>query len=917
MDKALNGLQQGWSKLAMRGLSPDCFVGGGEGGADAAALALAGGSGVASGGEWRGIGILTLAAIPAWLPVTDRLGVRGANRAWWRASEHGPSRQAWVDSLSGSAISATELSSAAGGVVGACHGRYKFMASKAEGTLYKGKPSNRDDLLSINRLKAPEPCVAFWDATAALLLDKAPAVESVPDVVLAVYDMVTCVPVGSISLAKAQHGQTIQRPLSVLSLQAASGGGAFQAQACVAALERLVVVFSWQLGTSGNSESSDFQLQLLGGRVDEVRWGDFKKEGNHKKETLKCASFAGVGPSAPVAVLLDNAREGPWVEIYMRGGGGLGSDPAAYTMREIVPIGLGAPSTPPAQAKLFGNVAVWTVAGVKTVDFVTLPETLAAAAGDGDAAAAGGGGGGAHGGGVAAFARAKKHVKSTKLKLNEEGGAGLDMEATPWGYLVEEVDKDPGQADIKAGDCIISIGGQTLHGLEEEAMEWRFGRSFAEGAEVLILPKEHFQIVQAQDKKGAAAAEVPAVGGPSTRLTQARRHVDMPTRVETWIVAADRTPPRLIVVADNRMLVADLDEDKPFAHDVLSGVIRPPYKRPTTRLALLDGGAGDIIVAGVSKGCLVWRVPALTASLTAKAPAKPELLAQVNLPPNANFLSATVGLSLGAQPVGWMGVEMCGASDTFDVYHWFPGRTKPLPPLPATVRGRTGNATIERGEGDTVAKTLTVCGAAVDAVVGIAKRSATLVPAPKEGRELTVEVLRSWVSQLPDAAGEELYKIINDAEKVLADGVRDLRIWIRTEGKAPTMAAAARADDARGVSKWAENCRRQIIWPLQAAFEEGESAPIDPEPEDHEIEGNTGPRFPLLAAASAAALAAKNAAKAPAQPAPAPTPAPAAQAAAAPAAEAVPTAPLSAAERRARAAAAIEARAAAGPPAAG
>merc|ERR1712039_29419 len=185
-----------------------------------------------------------------------------------------------------------------------------------------------------------------------------------------------------------------------------------------------------------------------------------------------------------------------------------------------------------------------------------------------------------------------------------------------------------------------------------------------------------------------------------------------------------------------------------------------------------------------------------------------------------------------------------------------------------------------------------------------------------------------WVSQLPDEVGEDLYKTINDADRVLTDGVRDLRIWIRTEGKAPTMAASARADDARGVVKWAEKVRREIIWPLQASFEEGESTNMDDIPDGDDAQEPEGPRFPLLAAASKAAwekkLAEKAAAKAPAPAAPAPAaatpaaaPAPAVAStsiatASPPAAEAAPaaapSAPLTAAERRARALAAMEAR---------
>lgn len=763
----------------------------------------------------------------------------------------------------------------------ATYGRCRFLASKEPGHLFKGKPSKQVELSATNRVAAPEPVVPFSDGTAAFLSDRASGVASVPDVALFVHDMVNCAPVGMIPMSGAKHGQTIQRPLSVVSLRSATGSSAFNMQACVAALERLVVVFSWQMATSGTGELGTIQLQLLGGRVDEVRWGE------DNKEVLKSAAFTAAGPLAPVAVLLERKKEGPAVEVYTR-------EATGYTIREIIPIAAGPPPTPGApmsRGALHGRLAIWAVAGSRTVDFVPVPEltTVASTEGGREAGAAAGCSKGA----AAAFACARQAAKKTKLRLGEDGGAGLDMEATNWGYLIEEVAEEPGQPNLKAGCVIIAIAGQALHGLEEDVMNWRFGRGFGDGAQVTYLPADLAGMVLAAEKASTespmeAPKDMPkGAEGATKRLTQARRKVEFPARLEVWCVAYARDPPRLLAVVDNRLYMSDLAEDRPVVKDILAGVVRPPLKRPARQISLLDAAAGDVLLVGIAKGVQIWRVPALLKPiLDVKSAAAPELLATVPISGRCSLGNASLGLALGAESFGWVGLELTGVGESggnVDLWQWFSAIRKPTPPFPAAARGRvTNRADVAPGEGDTVAQTLTDAGAAVDKVGAALCRGVTLVRPVTECERATKDsaaLLRAWVGRLPDADGETLYTAANEAEKCLANGVRELRTWIRTEaGKAANISVAARADDARAVSQWSEECRRSIIWPLQSAFE---AEPSDHEggEDDEDAPPPAGLRFPLLAAASQTAAAAKAAAKAAAAPAAAPVaPTPAAEA---------------------------------------
>eukprot|EP00927_Polykrikos_kofoidii_P079146 TRINITY_DN75946_c0_g1_i1.p1 TRINITY_DN75946_c0_g1~~TRINITY_DN75946_c0_g1_i1.p1 ORF type:complete len:488 (-),score=78.61 TRINITY_DN75946_c0_g1_i1:204-1604(-) len=81
------------------------------------------------------------------------------------------------------------------------------------------------------------------------------------------------------------------------------------------------------------------------------------------------------------------------------------------------------------------------------------------------------------------------------LRVDEDHGAGLDLEASEFGYSVDGVDVVPGQADeLRPGSVIIEIGGAKLFGLvDEEALEHVFGRHFGAGAEVLLVDAQEIR----------------------------------------------------------------------------------------------------------------------------------------------------------------------------------------------------------------------------------------------------------------------------------------------------------------------------------------------------------------------------------------------------------------------------------------
>eukprot|EP00913_Durusdinium_trenchii_P023194 g21773.t1 len=103
-------------------------------------------------------------------------------------------------------------------------------------------------------------------------------------------------------------------------------------------------------------------------------------------------------------------------------------------------------------------------------------------------------------------------VRTAKLRVDQQAGAGLQLSACEAGYLVEELDPWPGQSDLRAGDVIVAIGEERLNGaggarnrssrlsteelligLSEAKVEEEFGKHFENGALTIVGPLELLQ----------------------------------------------------------------------------------------------------------------------------------------------------------------------------------------------------------------------------------------------------------------------------------------------------------------------------------------------------------------------------------------------------------------------------------------
>jgi len=687
----------------------------------------------------------------------------------------------------------------------ASYARSRFLGGGTGAKVFKGKPMDHGEMKVGGRLRFKQPVASFSDGSAAALSDCAPPTLQ-PDVMLTVYDMSSLVVFGSVPISGAKHGKSIQRPLTMTSLQSARISSVGERQACVAAVQKLAVVFSWQLGSSGDDETGNIGVRE--GRAEEVRW----LEGG--KEVLRSAAFVGAGCAAPVAVMLEGGRDGPVVEIFCKAGA---ESATPYVLREVVSITKAKVPTSVPAVLHGGTVALWANTGDRAIDFVRLQPPAALSLEDG-------GVGGTSTGVAAVFARARQAARKGKLRVSGDSGAGLDLEASRWGYIVEEVEDDPGQPDINAGDCIFSIGGQALHSLDEETMDWRFGRNFADGAEVTILPADHVKAILAADKGGSQSNGPVVTQAAVHRGEQVKRqHFVFSSRVEAWCVASIRDPPRLVAVTDNRLVLADLTEDGAITQEALVGVARAPWKRPVERLALLDE-ASDVLLAGVAKGVLLWRVPGLVGPF-GKASGDAELLAAVAMPARCNLVGASVGLSCSVNPLGWVAADCSGAGANtdggFDVWHFYSGRHRPLIQLPGVLAG--GSSGKKPGlTGDAVSEAFATVGAAADAIAAAMQAAISASGGPPSAG---IKPLRSWLSKLRQDRQEPLYSAVDKAEPICADAVRELRRWLRAEGRA---AGFARQDGARSLIAWTEECRRLIVWPMQAAFQ-AEASDSDPE----------------------------------------------------------------------------------------
>merc|ERR1712194_724233 len=78
-------------------------------------------------------------------------------------------------------------------------------------------------------------------------------------------------------------------------------------------------------------------------------------------------------------------------------------------------------------------------------------------------------------------------------------GAGIELTACKFGYLVERIDLFPGQPDFRVGDVIVAIETTPLIGLDPEDLESRFGLAFRDGAAIVAGRRDVLAHIRMED----------------------------------------------------------------------------------------------------------------------------------------------------------------------------------------------------------------------------------------------------------------------------------------------------------------------------------------------------------------------------------------------------------------------------------
>lgn len=95
-------------------------------------------------------------------------------------------------------------------------------------------------------------------------------------------------------------------------------------------------------------------------------------------------------------------------------------------------------------------------------------------------------------------------IREGKLRVSGDSGAGLQLGACEFGYVVDEILLTPSQPDLQLGDVILAVGGLLLLGLEEDEIEARFGSCYFSEAQLLICSLGALQGASVDDLARAA-----------------------------------------------------------------------------------------------------------------------------------------------------------------------------------------------------------------------------------------------------------------------------------------------------------------------------------------------------------------------------------------------------------------------------
>jgi len=107
-----------------------------------------------------------------------------------------------------------------------------------------------------------------------------------------------------------------------------------------------------------------------------------------------------------------------------------------------------------------------------------------------------------------------KTLRFCNLRV-EDGTAGIDLEASQYGYSVDDVEDVPGQApELTKGAIVLGIAGQSLVRLDEDSLEEMFGKHFGHGVRLTIADANEVAIASAGATVSAEPkADTVEVGG--------------------------------------------------------------------------------------------------------------------------------------------------------------------------------------------------------------------------------------------------------------------------------------------------------------------------------------------------------------------------------------------------------------------
>lgn len=173
--------------------------------------------------------------------------------------------------------------------------------------------------------------------------------------------------------------------------------------------------------------------------------------------------------------------------------------------------------------------------------------------------------------------RCEDCLRSGRLRVHSDLGAGLTVVACELGYFISRID-EPGQPDLRRGDAIVAVGGALLLGLTEEEVEARFGEAFGEGC--LVVAGSYLSLRRRPFAEVRQEAERLLLNGPDVPTT-AERVADELVAIPAGAAAAG--PPPLLPAAAS--VVRSISERlTPFAGGLL--------RRSRLQLDVLSGEAG-------------------------------------------------------------------------------------------------------------------------------------------------------------------------------------------------------------------------------------------------------------------------------------------------------------------------------------